>query len=496
MIRCMVVEDEPPILRGICNMISNADERFLVTESAFDGEEAIHLVERNIVDVVFTDMNMPVCNGIGLMQYIQENWPEILVVGISGYREFEYIRGAMKSGAIDYLLKPVSMKELKELLDKIWKILWDRQDQYIQRWLYQIEGKETNGQNRVLLERKFFWALCCEGTWAYNQDSDCLPGSTVWKTIEYKNTMSVLHPDEKMFSFCGKTSVERLFCFEAEDTLRWAIIREALFSDLQTGELPVTFLYMEEPIPIEQSASLFVKMHQRLHECTIFGRSLSIKYGENPETVEHLRTDQVKKRWFITAVKDRSKKNIDAAIDAIINEIQGKRILRTEIEQMIFDLLSESNIPHTDYNAFFHEIIDCSYSADLLRNELKEIIFTQISGESLGNFDKEQLVQNMKDYICSHYHESITMQMLSRRFGLVAPYLSKIFKTQIGVSPVEYLQKIRIEEAKKLLRTADKIGIAEVASLVGYPDALYFSRVFKKIEGVQPSKYRENVREA
>ena len=84
MIRIMVVEDEPPILRNICRKITEAGPCWKIAATANNGEQAIAWLKENQVDVVLTDINMPVMDGLELSRYLYENMPDIFVVIISG----------------------------------------------------------------------------------------------------------------------------------------------------------------------------------------------------------------------------------------------------------------------------------------------------------------------------------------------------------------------------------------------------------------------------
>ena len=105
------------------------------------------------------------------------------------------------------------------------------------------------------------------------------------------------------------------------------------------------------------------------------------------------------------------------------------------------------------------------------------------------------IMEEMENYIKKHMTEAVTAAELAERFGLVAPYLSKLFKEYSGYTPPQYLQKIRLDQAKKLLESEQNYLAKDVAEMVGYPNPLYFSKVFKKNIGIYPSEYRKKYRE-
>lgn len=117
MIRVMVAEDEPPILRQIGKLISMMDIDFEVVAMVQNGKEAREALEEAKVDVLFTDIQMNGGNGTELLNFISGCYPQIQTVVLSGYDKFEYVKSAYKCGVTDYLLKPVNRAELANVLD-------------------------------------------------------------------------------------------------------------------------------------------------------------------------------------------------------------------------------------------------------------------------------------------------------------------------------------------------------------------------------------------
>lgn len=103
---------------------------------------------------------------------------------------------------------------------------------------------------------------------------------------------------------------------------------------------------------------------------------------------------------------------------------------------------------------------------------------------------KKQNLQNVKEYLEHHYNDKITLDALASNFYINKFYLTRIFKEQFGISINSYLQQIRITHAKQLLRFTD-YTIEKIGSECGMKDANYFTRTFKKIEGISPTEYRK-----
>jgi len=115
----IVVEDENLIAKNIVKNIQRANENFEVVSVATDGEDALQQVEEFVPNVVLTDIQMPIMNGLELVKIISEKYPFIRCVIISGHDDFAYAKDALKNHVYDYLLKPINLDELKATLSRI-----------------------------------------------------------------------------------------------------------------------------------------------------------------------------------------------------------------------------------------------------------------------------------------------------------------------------------------------------------------------------------------
>lgn len=124
MIRLLIVDDEAGFRNAFAHLIHWNDYGYELVGTAENGEKAIEIIEKNSCDVVFTDIEMPRVDGIEFMDYLQKNYPEIIIIVLSCYNEFEYARAALQKGAKDYITKlSITPGNIGELLLKIKQIL-------------------------------------------------------------------------------------------------------------------------------------------------------------------------------------------------------------------------------------------------------------------------------------------------------------------------------------------------------------------------------------
>lgn len=119
MFQVIVVDDEPAAVDYICTIIKTKCPEFQVVATAQNPKEGLETVRKYQPDLIITDIKMPYMNGIEFVTKAKEEYPAIYSIIVSGYQDFEYTKGAILSGALDYILKPVNPMALKVTLDNI-----------------------------------------------------------------------------------------------------------------------------------------------------------------------------------------------------------------------------------------------------------------------------------------------------------------------------------------------------------------------------------------
>ena len=155
MIKVFLVEDEIIMREGIKNNIDWEKEGFLFVGEASDGELAYPLIQQTDPDILITDIKMPFMNGLELSRLVKQEFPDIKIIILSGYDEFEYAQEGISIGITDYLVKPVSGAKLLETVKKVGKMVLDEQEQKKYRLTFEREQEE----NAQLARQKFFGRL-------------------------------------------------------------------------------------------------------------------------------------------------------------------------------------------------------------------------------------------------------------------------------------------------------------------------------------------------
>lgn len=115
MYQVLIVDDEEIVCRGMAQFVKWEKCGFEVAGIAASVDEALRMFKKMSIDVVFTDIRMPEKSGIDLLKEVQELYPDVKTVVLSGYSDFDYAKDAIRYGAVEYLTKPVNLGEVEEL---------------------------------------------------------------------------------------------------------------------------------------------------------------------------------------------------------------------------------------------------------------------------------------------------------------------------------------------------------------------------------------------
>ena len=152
----------------------------------------------------------------------------------------------------------------------------------------------------------------------------------------------------------------------------------------------------------------------------------------------------------------------------------------------------------SQYSTILTDIYTLASSSDYIRDmringKLNDLLTLLMESswhrEAHTNAPKKMDISSVKSFLDEHYKEKLSLESVASHFFIDKHYLARLFKEQYGVTLVTYLQQVRITHAKRMLRFTDK-SIEEIGLECGIGELNYFSRVFKKLEGVSPSEFR------
>ena len=519
MIRVLIAEDEPPIARAIARMVGELSPAISVAACVSNGLDALEYMRHDPVDVVFTDIRMPVMDGLELLQELRAKWPDCLTVILSGHQDFAYSQTAIRLGAFDYLLKPISREKLREMLDRL-------EDVHARNLLQEAVVSWRAGGHKPAADMShakdvtYSLILAIAGHWPAIADDALSPGAVFWQMNDPEHLIRDLPGlQSEIMIIVGRAAAERLFLLENIPQEKASAIANDMFDRLiQLSALPKTLCVMPGPLGYADIASAIRLARKRVYstiglcrsvllletESGVASGSVSIAApgaapgtatGASPGTATGAAPAgapfTLSPDTLTEALCVRNEKQIGAAVDYCVDSAIRGGMTQTAFEHFLETVIHDRRLS-LDTKPLKEELNEAILGAAApagLKADLTQIFRQYVLGESKAELKNR--IEQIESYLSSHFAEEISSDTLSARFGFVPSYLSKVFRRQTGMSPTEYLTKRRMEKAKDLLETRPGILIREAALLVGYKDPYYFSKLFKKTTGLWPTQYQE-----
>ncbi|MGM0751608.1 MAG: response regulator transcription factor [Bacillota bacterium] len=525
MLKVILVDDEIQIRKGLKWKVNWEEEGFDIVGEASNGKEALKVVEEEKPDLVLTDVRMPVMDGIQLVKMLSAEQPDIKVIVLSGYADFEYVRSSLVEGVKDYLLKPVDPEELSAALrksrneieaEKKRRIETDRMTQLIHH-----HAEEMREQYLLHLVKDEWAELNITGERLRQLKLDELVGE---EAVVQFITVEIRSGDREQ--------VRELFLPFRMLCRELSYEHEGVLSFYDTS-YPNMIHFLCHHRSGENQARPFVNELQR-SVSTYLNLETVIGLGKEVRGLPQL------KNGYISALLSWSQSSADARSQLVDGTTNKQTIELTEEAEWKLSNSMEQGEYDTFKKLLLMTLAECdqqsmmSYSFvanrvlfmlgsmarkyDLYSDDMKKMMWNcQLSIWELTSRDrvKEHLlkaarsitekvsetrrssngtaiVENVRQYMDRHYANEISLTSLADQFHINSAYLSEMFKEQVGQNFSDYLVDLRMDKARSLLKD-EQLKIIEIAHLVGYSNSGYFSTVFKKRFGQKPLDYRKSM---
>ena len=415
-------------------------------------------------------------------------------VVLSGYKDFEYVKAAFSNNVYDYLLKPLKDNDLKILLDRIMQICkkrdFEEKAQDLEKALTGFVGVEDR-------TRAYCMALLTLGYNGYSAGNDKDYGM-LFQQLDISNKISTIIPVESFWIVDGKQINEKIIfirkgCDPELSSLNRLVDRR--------GEMPcpLTIVYSREAVNLKYVYGTYEKLRNYTKKNMIFMKSAVFAYCEEEIRPEEKgkkiknRVDRILEKCIaegINPVIDGMKELLDMLTIRPVGHKEAVYNLRYFITKLCQEY--PGNQEYFEIEDELQFVLENSSSVGEMKDELEFLIREHFFSEKNGSGDKQQIAKSMKEFLDKNFRTNITNQKLAERYGFVPSYLSTIFKSYYDMTPMDYVNYKKMEEAKHLL-VHSRMKVKDVANYLGYQDSLYFSKVFKKETGVSPKEYIKNV---
>lgn len=523
MLKVLIADDEEKICKLIQILADWSALDMEVVATAPNGLEALRLLALHQPDILITDIRMPGCDGLKLISHAKELRPDLEIVIISGYASFEYAQTSIQHGVSDYLLKPINKEELNKTLDKCGRRCRERRNTQREHaslkkssqegWLTQRENlvKDLLAHNltdptpETLRQHYHFEASQLIQAFVLQLDGSVEPSEGSRNLIH--NRISEIFPNglkplcQDMLLVFRERCAYGIISFPPQNR---AVLRKALRKcrDQLDAQRPlfgaVAFtLALGSP---EEPQNLSRSFHdarravlERLTEGT--GRLLEGVPEHSTISMQTL-LDQYS-RDVSRALELLSQEQAAEAVMTLrdcalsVKNIRGRELM--DLVRAAADLYTARTATENRealLRTFYRDARLCG-TPDTLFGTLSRLQKELLAKRIAARDDEEgKPIRNAKRYIQKHFAEPLTLEEVAQTTGFSVSYFSTLFKKETGEGFNKYLTKIRMEEAKVLLRETSQ-SVAEICQQVGYLDLKHFTHTFHKATGLTPGEYRK-----
>ncbi|WFA18274.1 response regulator [Paenibacillus mucilaginosus] len=513
MYRVLLVDDEPLARMGLRETFDWEGSGYRVVGEASNGRSALPWIERGEVDILITDIAMPVMDGMELMRQVRESFPSVKIILLSCHSDFAYVREGIRMGATDYLLKPTMQPtDLKEVLNKA------RSQAEEERRIRDLVEHREQVRRREELEKAFARLLLGEGT----EESAAV--EPPWLASGYRAVVAELDGAARLRSEEGGIYTEILM----EE------LQESFYEEYG-GEGIALRVGAEQLILVLKSTDGLERLQAKAAErgCTLtlgvsgpaagavdFRRAVRegreaarLRFYEGPGAVRPYRAEpggggapqsgrgrRSRRRRCSPHSRRRppgAGPRRPPACSTSWRPLERAASVSGEVKRQARGLLAALRRP-ADAGSEAAERIEALQGMEsleevrlLLQEALRSL---QEPGEPAAVPEDaglhRRIVSQALQYLGANYTRNISLQDVADHVAVSRNYFSELFKKVTGQNFIDHLIHLRLEHACGLLRTTT-LRVYEVAELSGFNDVKYFSKAFKKVMKVSPADYRE-----
>lgn len=540
-IKVFLVEDEMVIRRGIKNSIDWEKEGYIFCGEASDGELAYPMIIKEKPDILITDIRMPFMDGLELCKLVKKELPNIKILILSGYDEFDYAKEAIRLGVTEYLLKPISSGKLLEALNGVSEsIRREKEDKDLVRKYMEEMRENTEHEKQKFFEQMIAGNLSMADALETGKKYEMNLSAGMYNLLLFRFTLG--EENRKSGELLGEAeyAIEKLterleYVFEFQRGVEgWAFLLMADNEEQMSERVKELSKDLEEIMKNYSTIAYFGGIGQpvaRLREleesfreaeralAARFTMELNriisvedIRMAQNIDTLDDIeitsfgeieKTRTMLEKFLNNGAEDE----IDEFVDVYINELPEENLKSVLMRQYIImdayivmmsfcekieGIEGEMQAQSEELKNSMKTIQTLEEIKNYIRMLLKKIIGVRdtISGRRYSD-----IIEIAKDQIRKTYmSDEISLNTIAAEVGMSPSYFSSIFSKEMGKTFVEYLTEIRMDRAKELLMCSS-MKTSEIGYEVGYKDPHYFSYIFKKTQNCTPKEFRARGKE-
>ena len=485
MINVVLVDDEPFLLKLLESTIQWKDYGMAVTGTFYNGRQALDYITSNEVDVVISDIKMPVMDGMELIRELKKVKPEVEFIVLSAYSEFELVRDFFRIGAFDYLTKiDIDSDQTVEVLTRVQQEINRKNsaggaEQELEVILSNEVGKLGLGdRDRIvvlssrIVNRNYlseFNSFVNSGAGrqtpgiCYNTNS----GEAVYLLPYTPGLVKAVEDIGTGFQQIPYQIVGGYSTADYPDRMK-ALLEEARKGANYSFYLNGEIVYYQD-IPVRKN-SVQAAESVVLDRCKAY-------ISSNPENLNLMKiTDKIgelfdtyKKYNLLYTELIASARDIFLYLNCLLRET-------CNIDYILEEKLNQELLVIEDVDTF--------EKMKALLIEYLNIVISGIHQEGTSG-----LMERVRFYINSNYDKELSLKAIARQFGISENYLSRLFVKESNITFKRYVNALKLNKAKEYLENTS-LRIGEICEQLGYRNVEHFSRLFKEEMGCSPSEYR------
>lgn len=520
MYKVMIVDDEVLVRIGLKSLINWEDIGYEIVAEAGNGQSAYEKYLALKPDLVITDIKMPKKDGLWLVKKIKENNKDTEIILLTCHDEFEYAREAMKFNISDYILKAeIEDKEILDIMINKKKVLDSKELKnssihdvnpanskntgYLLGLLLNSkktidEVKEAFLESNIDLNSKGYCFLQLDFNTALNDmNSSEQTGKIIYACMELiTNKYS-----EENIKCITKQFGKSITCFLIGNNLNEIKLNRdiVMIRDTIKQYFNITFKSASTPITntIEVSREFINWLMEAADRLFFIPDNQHLFWAEeSKDKKDEFNFDKVTISKLFDFIEDGKKDEITHVLEEIkelfIFRENNSFKAKLAVAHLINDILKKFEDYHDMEENMFTAQKDAMDASDIdqLMNVLDQFIINFIDvilDSRIGNTDL--LISKAIDYINDNYYNKISLEEIAGFVGISKFYFSNIFKKEMKINFTSYLNNIRIEKAKQILKNPQKT-VSQIYDQVGFNDQQYFTKTFKKYTGMTVTEYR------
>ncbi|MBN2220894.1 MAG: response regulator [Vallitaleaceae bacterium] len=519
MYKLLIVDDEEIEREAIKFIVEGSRLEINEIKEAANGLEAVSYMTDFDPDLVLLDIKMPGLNGLEAGKIMKKMKPSIKIVFLTAYDSFDYAREAIKIGVEEFIVKPAPIDKTIETLDHcILKLDQERKtiqnkekleiklDQVSRYLESEFVGSVVNGEidekqaedylKFMLSDFKEGFGLVVEMDFIHDQETTNLHQSMIRKRFADHLTTSAQGNMRLLINQLKNTFYIFVFSYRCENKQNCIRILEdeiELLREEMNDQMPIQLYY-----GFGDSYSSISKMWKSFAQARAMAKNMLMDRTENCEDncAIRKRLEFCENELCDSIFEDREEDMLritDYVLDQVIFASKDSNLIRLKLYEFVSHfyryLNKEGQIKYEVPESVFEEIKGVDSKGEARRYLHRYLLEILKEVQEQRDTKTPAVLDKAIRYIHTHYVDAISLEEVAAESGFSTFYFGKMFKKMTKQNFTDYLTDYRISQAKILLKNP-QLTIKDVTYSSGFMDPNYFTRVFKKVEGITPTEYR------